>query len=40
VIGPVDLSLEAGFSYQVYAWGNGTAGYGLVVIPLVVGEKA
>jgi uncharacterized protein DUF4397 len=40
VIGPVDLSLEAGFSYQVYAWGNGTAGYGLVVIPLEVGEKA
>jgi hypothetical protein len=40
VIGPVDLSLEAGFSYQVYAWGNATAGYGLAVIPLEVGEKA
>ena len=40
VIGPVDLSLEAGFRYQVYAWGNGTAGYGLIVIPLEVGEKA
>ena len=23
VIGPADLSLEAGFRYQVYAWGNG-----------------
>ncbi|HET6712644.1 MAG TPA: DUF4397 domain-containing protein [Actinomycetota bacterium] len=40
VIGPADLSLEAGFRYQVYAWGNGTAGYGLIVIPLEVGEKA
>jgi hypothetical protein len=40
VIGPVDLSLEAGTRYQVYAWGNGSAGYGLIVIPLEVGEKA
>jgi hypothetical protein len=40
VIGPADLSLEAGTSYQVYAWGNGTAGYGLIVIPIEVGEKA
>ncbi len=40
VIGPVDLSLMAGYSYQVYAWGNGTAGYNLALIPLEVGEKA
>ena len=40
VIGPADLSLTAGYSYQVYAWGNGDAGYGLAVIPLEVGEKA
>ena len=40
VIGPVDLSLEAGVSYQVYAWGNGAAGYELALIPLEVGEKA
>ncbi|MDH4113097.1 MAG: DUF4397 domain-containing protein [Actinomycetota bacterium] len=39
VIGPADLSLMAGTSYQVYAWGNGAAGYGLIVIPLEVGEK-
>ena len=40
VIGPADVSLKAGTSYQVYAWGNGDAGYGLAIIPLVVGEKA
>jgi hypothetical protein len=40
VIGPVNLSLEAGVSYQVYAWGNGDAGYELALIPLEVGEKA
>jgi len=40
VIGPVDLSLMAGYSYQVYAWGNGTAGYNLALIPLEVGEKS
>ena len=40
VIGPADLSLMAGYSYQVYAWGNGTAGYNLALIPLEVGEKA
>lgn len=40
VIGPADLSLMAGTSYQVYAWGNGAAGYSLAVIPLEVGEKA
>jgi hypothetical protein len=40
VIGPVDLSLMAGYSYQVYAWGNGAAGYSLALVPLEVGEKA
>ncbi len=40
VIGPADLSLMAGYSYQVYAWGNGTAGYNLALIPLEVGERA
>jgi hypothetical protein len=40
VIGPTDLSLEAGVSYQVYAWGNGASGYGLALIPLEVGQKA
>lgn len=39
VIGPADLSLSAGTSYQVYAWGNGKAGYGLVVIPIEVGQS-
>ena len=40
VIGPVDLTLEAGFSYQVYAWGNAADGYALAVVPLEVGEAA
>jgi len=40
VIGPADLSLEAGVSYQVYAWGNGASGYGLALIPLEVGQRA
>ncbi len=35
--GPV---ADGGHSYQVYAWGNGDAGYGLALIPLEVGEKA
>lgn len=39
VIGPAGLSLKSGYSYQVYAWGNGAAGFGLIVIPLWVGEK-
>lgn len=39
VIGPVDLMLKAGYSYQVYAWGNGSAGYDLAVIGLEVGQK-
>lgn len=40
VIGPADLSLMAGISYQVYAWGNGAAGYSLALVPLEVGEKS
>ncbi|HET9671778.1 MAG TPA: DUF4397 domain-containing protein [Actinomycetota bacterium] len=40
VIGPVQLTLEAGFSYQVYAWGNAADGYAFAVIPLQVGEFA
>jgi Domain of unknown function (DUF4397) len=39
VIGPVDLALKAGVSYQVYAWGNGAAGYDLALIPLRVGQQ-
>lgn len=39
VIGPAHLRLDNGYSYQVYAWGNGAAGYGLIVIPIEVGEK-
>jgi hypothetical protein len=38
VIGPANLTLRAGFSYQVYAWGNGDAGYRLAVMPLQVGQ--
>ena len=40
VIGPVTLTLEAGTSYQVYAWGNAEGGFDLAVIPLVVGEHS
>lgn len=39
VIGPVDLSLMAGFTYQVYAWGNAEDGYSLAVIPVEVGQE-
>jgi hypothetical protein len=39
VIGPVDLTLEAGVSYQIYAWGDADSGFDLVVIPLNVGES-
>lgn len=38
VIGPVDVTLMAGYSYTVYAWGDGASGYNLAVIPLEVGE--
>jgi hypothetical protein len=38
VIGPAMLSLKEGVSYQVYAWGSGTAGYNFAVVPLVVGS--
>jgi Domain of unknown function (DUF4397) len=39
VIGPVDLTLEAGVSYQIYAWGDADSGFDLAVIPLNVGES-
>lgn len=39
VIGPANLSLAAGTSYQVYAWGNGDAGYAFAVVPLEVGQQ-
>lgn len=38
VIGPVSLTLMAGYTYTVYAWGNGDAGYDLAVIAIEVGE--
>jgi hypothetical protein len=39
VIGPAVLSLKAGTAYQVYAWGNATAGYQLAVIAVQVGTR-
>jgi hypothetical protein len=39
VIGPVDLALKAGYSYQIYAWGDGAAGYDLALIPVWVGQQ-
>lgn len=38
VIGPVQLTLMAGYTYTVYAWGDGDAGYDLAVIAFQVGE--
>ncbi len=38
VIGPVSLTLMAGHTYTVYAWGDGDAGYDLAVIAIEVGE--
>jgi Domain of unknown function (DUF4397) len=38
VIGPVQLTLMAGHTYTVYAWGDGAAGYDLAVIAIEVGE--
>lgn len=40
VIGPAQLTLQAGFSYQVYAWGNAADGYAFAVVALQVGESA
>jgi Domain of unknown function (DUF4397) len=39
VIGPAKLTLKAGSAYQVYAWGDGTAGYHLAVAVTKVGIK-
>jgi hypothetical protein len=39
VIGPAVLDLKEGKGYQVYAWGNGTAGYEFAVVALQVGTK-
>lgn len=39
VIGPAHVRLMDGYSYQVYAWGNGAAGYDAIMIPVEVGEK-
>jgi hypothetical protein len=39
VIGPEVLRLRAGNAYQVYAWGDGTAGYDFAVIRIPVGER-
>jgi len=39
VIGPALLKTEAGFAYQVYAWGNASAGFDLAVVPVWVGQK-
>lgn len=39
VIGPEVLKLKKGNAYQVYAWGSGSAGYGLAVVAIPVGTK-
>jgi len=39
VIGPATLTLKPGSAYQVYAWGDGTDGYGLAVVATRVGTK-
>jgi hypothetical protein len=39
VIGPEVLKLKSGSAYQVYAWGSGSAGYGLAVVAIPVGTK-
>jgi hypothetical protein len=39
VIGPEVLRLRSGFAYQVYAWGDGTAGYDFAVIRIPVGVR-
>ena len=39
VIGPAVLKLSKGHAYQVYAWGDGTAGYRFAVVDLAVGTK-
>lgn len=39
VIGPAVLKLRAGHAYQVYAWGNATAGFGFAVVDIDVGIR-
>lgn len=39
VIGPVQLHLQAGYAYQVYAWGSAGTGYDLAVVPVHVGQR-
>ena len=39
VIGPAVLNLQKGTAYQVYAWGNGTAGYDFAVVAVPVGAN-
>jgi Domain of unknown function (DUF4397) len=39
VIGPDVFKLRKGMAYQVYAWGNGTAGFDFAVIAIEVGVK-
>jgi len=39
VIGPTTLHTKAGYAYQVYAWGDATAGFNFAVVPVRVGEK-
>jgi hypothetical protein len=39
VIGPAVVKLTKGNAYQVYAWGDGTAGYRFAVVGLKVGVK-
>lgn len=39
VIGPDVFKLRKGMAYQVYAWGNGTAGFDFAVVAVEVGVK-
>ncbi|HEU4527223.1 MAG TPA: DUF4397 domain-containing protein [Actinomycetota bacterium] len=39
VIGPDVFKLRKGMAYQVYAWGNGTAGFDFAVVAIEVGVK-
>lgn len=39
VIGPDVFKLRRGMAYQVYAWGNGTAGFDFAVVAIEVGVK-
>jgi hypothetical protein len=37
VIGPAVLKLVKGHTYELYAWGNGSAGYGIAVVDTLSG---